>query len=366
MQKLSIIGTMTIILITHLAAVKPEDLKSVKVARLTETLRITDEAGDFAFKRPRRIKVAPDGSIFVSESKALFKFTTQGTFVKNFIKIGEGPSELKNFINFFFAKDGIVTASYMPVKIILSSLAGTLNREFTVFKAQIFTSLLSVINDKYYFNYSKMRSRDLKTGINKNENQIIYCDPKGSLHQTGIKFTTTSALIKQTTEDGRTLIAMDEITRLLTAFDHHNNQLFAVHEARYAIDRFDLNSYKNLGQIKRPYQPVPYTNKPPEGQFDTKIEKIKNREFYNDIYAIRIYDGKLLVFTSKMDKKKRVLVDVFSTAGTFKDRFYLKIPRVERPDDLHRKPMYFEKGYFWTTDMDEDDNPIVIKYKMEI
>jgi len=90
------------------------------------------------------------------------------------------------------------------------------------------------------------------------------------------------------------------------------------------------------------------------------------REFYNDIYAIRIYDGKLLVFTSNMDKEKRVLVDVFSTAGTFKDRFYLKIPQVERPDDLHRKPMCFEKGYFWTTDMDEDDNPIVIKYKMEI
>ena len=268
MQRTFLIFILLFILIFNSSAVEPPKNTPTKIAKLTEVTRITDEEGDFAFKRPRRIKIAPDGSIFVAESKALFKFTPQGKFVKNFIKIGEGPGEVKNFANFFFFDDGIVTASYMPVKVVLNSLAGKHIREFTIFKAQIFTSIINVIKNKYYFNYSKMSARDLKSGINKSLNQIIYCDPQGTLHQTGIKFTTIDALIKQTSKDGRTLIAMDEVTRLLTAFDNRNNQLFTVHKARYEIDRFDLNSHKLLDQIKLPYKPIPYISKQAEGEYD--------------------------------------------------------------------------------------------------
>ncbi len=93
---------------------------------------------------------------------------------------------------------------------------------------------------------------------------------------------------------------------------------------------------------------------------------MKNRKYYNDIYALKIYNGKLLVFTSTMDKDNRVLVDVLNSNGEYIDKFYIKIPQVERPDDLPRKPMCFHKGFFWTTSMDEDDNPFIIKYKIDI
>ena len=366
MQKALFVFLLFIIIGFSLSAIGPVEKNPIKVAKLTEVARITDEEGNFAFKRPRSIKIAPDGSVFVAESKALFKFTPQGKFVRNFIKIGEGPGEVKNFANFFFVNDGIVTASYMPVKILLSGIEGNHIREFTLFKAQTFTLILNVINNKYYFNYSKLSARDLKSGINKNKNQIIYCDSQGTLHQTGIEFTTIDALIKQTTKDGRTLIAMDNVTRLLTAFDNRNIQLFAVHKTRYEIDRFDLNSHKLLNQIKLPYKPVPYTSKPAEDEFDAKIEKIKDRKFYNDIQAMKIYNGKLLVFTSTMDKESRALVDFYNIKGELEDKFFLKIPQVERPDDLRRKPMCFHKGFFWTTSMDEDDNPFIIKYKIDI
>jgi len=366
MQKALFVFLIILIIVFNLAAIEPGEEKPIKVAKLTEVSRITDEEGGFSFKRPRRIKIAPDGSVFVAESKALYKFTPQGKFVKNFIKIGEGPGEVKNFANFFFANDGIVTASYMPVKILLSSMEGNHIREFTVFKAQTFTLILNVINNKYYCNYSKVAARDLKSGINKSVNQIIYCDPQGTLHQTGIEFTTIDALIKQTSKDGRTLIAMDEVTRLITAFDNRHKKLFAVHKARYEISLFDLNSHQLQRTIKRPYQSVPYKSKPAEDEYDAKIERIKNRKYYNDIHAIRIYNEKLLVFTSTMDKENRVLVDVYNIKGELEDKFYLKIPQVERPDDLRRKPMCFQKGYFWTTAMDEDDNPFIIKYKIDI
>ena len=86
--------------------------------------------------------------------------------------------------------------------------------------------------------------------------------------------------------------------------------------------------------------------------------------YYNDIYALHIDEEKPMVLTSKMDKQKRVLVDVFIENGKYVDCYYLEIPGLSRPDALRRKPICFHQGSFWTSFSDEDDNPVIIKHKI--
>jgi hypothetical protein len=46
---------------------RPANADAGRILRLKEELRITDKGGDFFFQYPGKVKVAPDGSIFISD-----------------------------------------------------------------------------------------------------------------------------------------------------------------------------------------------------------------------------------------------------------------------------------------------------------
>lgn len=338
----------------------------IRVASLTEVLRISDESGDFSFKNPRRIKIAPDGSVFVSEREQLFKFDSRGHFLKSFLKKGEGPGEIKYFANFFFNSQGVIIGTYMPVKLIFMTLDGTYQDEFKLEKVKPFTLLMSATDTRFYFHDNSLSFGSfgkIKTGINQRIHRIIFRNREGIIKEINSEFITRDAVIKKTSKSGGISISMDEITNFITVFDR-GNYLYVVHRDRYMINQVDLKTDKIIRRFTRDYKPVAYQVKEDLEEEDTEIEKIKNQKLYNDIYALQMNGKKLMVFTSAMDRDKRTLVDVYDHQGKYRDCFYLKIPGINRPDDLIRKPLCFDRGYFWTTSIDEDDNPIIIKYKM--
>jgi hypothetical protein len=341
---------------------------SIKVAKLSEVLRITDEGRRFTFKNPRQIKISPDGFIFVSEPEQLLKFDRQGQFEKNFLVKGEGPGELKYFADFAFDGGGVVIGAYMPPKVILKSISGNFKREFRIDTVKPFILLRHAANGKYYFHDNEIsfgNMGNIKNGVNIRNHSIVSCGPDGKLNQMDVKFSTRDAVIKQTSENGGVSISMDEISRFMTAFEA-DQYVYIVHKERYQVNQVDLKTGKITRKFQRPYQPVAYKNKVDIDENDAKLEKIKNRKFYNDISAICIRDGKLMVFTSTLDTEKRVLVDVYDHTGIYTDCFYLKVTGIDRPDDLDRKPLCFDGNFFYTATIDEDDNPVVIKYKIQI
>jgi len=68
--------------------------------KITEVLRITDEDGNFYFKSPGSLQIAPDGSIFVVDDKQFLKFNKEGKFIANLQKTGEGPGEYTHLLGF--------------------------------------------------------------------------------------------------------------------------------------------------------------------------------------------------------------------------------------------------------------------------
>ena len=99
----------------------PDGVSGKKAGRslhLIEAQRITDYDGDFIFRRIRGIKVAVDGSVYIRCRDHLYKFTSEGKLVRNYITKGEGPGEVKYFVNFDLSEKSIWVGAVYPVKLI--------------------------------------------------------------------------------------------------------------------------------------------------------------------------------------------------------------------------------------------------------
>ncbi|MGB2763397.1 MAG: hypothetical protein WBC20_03200, partial [Candidatus Aminicenantaceae bacterium] len=55
---------------------KPSSKKAGRILKLEEVFRITDESGDFYFRYPGDLKVAPDGTIFIADEDQFLKFSS--------------------------------------------------------------------------------------------------------------------------------------------------------------------------------------------------------------------------------------------------------------------------------------------------
>jgi hypothetical protein len=86
---------------------KPLNADAGRTIAIKEVMRITDEEGDFYFKGPGRVKIAPDESIFLTTQDQFLHFDSNGKFLGNQKKKGEGPGEYTYIRNYFFAKNSI-------------------------------------------------------------------------------------------------------------------------------------------------------------------------------------------------------------------------------------------------------------------
>lgn len=331
--------------------------------KLTEVQRITDYEDDFVFRKVRGIKIAEDGSIFVRGRDQLLEFTPQGKYVRNFIKKGEGPGEVKYFSNFAITDKSIIVGGLMPVKVIKFSPEGELKNEFTIQGLSTFATLIENLRSKSYFVSGESFINKQKTGIIPRENNLYYVNKTGNVVNMNLSFNTKDLLVKRTSKDG-VIVSMDELTVLLWAFDKRG-LLYISHTERYLISLIDLKSQKVIRKFHRAYKPVDYVKRKYTKKEEIELYSLDNRKSYNDIYKLIVYKENLFVFTSTMNEKKETLIDVFDSTGKYVDKFFIKIPGVKRPDDLIRKPILFHDGFFWTIDVDEDDAPYVLKYKID-
>lgn len=336
---------------------------SVREVQLREVMRITDESGDFAFNQPREIQCDESGDIYVRGKNQLLRFDSQGHFKGNLLKLGEGPGEVKYIGGFGFDGSKMLIAGMGPVKIISLNTARRFEHEIKLVTLKPYSPYLFSHDGRYFFSENNINFSTLKTGINKRVHTLVMADRQGKVERTDLEFDTLDALIKKTSKEG-TIVMMNEITRLLKTFDG-GKFLYVSHKARYGIDQVDLTTMKVVNRFTREYTPIEYQPQKLKDPEDNEIERIADQKFFNDIQSLRCLGTDLLVLTSRIDPKRGVQVDRFNSNGTLLYSFYLKIPGVNRPEDLQRKALYFSGEHFWTSFLDDDDNPVVVKYLLD-
>jgi hypothetical protein len=328
-----------------------------------EMMRITDESGDFYFKYPGMIKIAPDESIFLSDENQFLRFDKQGKFLNNQQKTGQGPGEYTYLLYYQFMGNKIYIFGSSPYKLIETDLQGNLLKETRLMGSQSFRRIAGFIKgkDKFWFISSSFRKViNRNTGEQTLDQELAWGTLEGKIEKTGILFPETWYMVKQTSKDGGVRVSLRNMVNSIIV--RHQGNLYVSNTQKYLVQRVDLEKVKVDQKFNRKYTSVPYKDDTPEGESNRSIGP--EPEYFSDIQAILFYSDQLWIFTSTIVKDKGVLVDVFTKEGKYIDNFYLKLPRVTTVRDIDRKPFTIYKDFLFTAEEDDDGSMSVVKYKL--
>ena len=330
-----------------------------------EMMRITDESGDFYFKYPGLIKIAPDESIFLADENQFLRFDKQGKFLNNQQKTGQGPGEYTYLLYYQFMDNKIYIFGSSPYKLVETDLQGNLLKETRLMGSQSFRRISGFIKgkDKFWFISSSFREIiNRNTGEQTLDQELAWGTLDGKIEKTGISFPETWHMVKETSKDGGVRVSLRNMVNSIIV--RHQANLYVSNTQKYLVQCVDLEKVKVVQKFNRKYTSVPYVDDKPKEENNRSIGP--EPEYFSDIQAVLFYSDQLWIFTSTVVKDKGVLVDVFTKEGKYIDNFYLKLPRVTTAGDMDRKPFTLYKDFLITAEEDDDGSMSVVKYKLEL
>jgi hypothetical protein len=158
---------------------KPTNPNAGRILNLQEVLRITDIGGEFFFKYPTNVKVAPDSTIFISDQEQLLRFDEKGEFIHNFYIKGQGPGEL-NIVRDYTFKDGrLIVFNRNPSKMVWFDFSGELLNDVRILDISGSLYFQFLKDDTFYFFKSGFPRSEGKPMIMDVPNVLITLDQDG-------------------------------------------------------------------------------------------------------------------------------------------------------------------------------------------
>lgn len=336
---------------------KPLSHITGRVVELKEVMSIDDVGSNYFFKYPHDLKVAPDGSIFVSDREQLLQFGREGNFLWNYFKKGQGPEEMQGVSNYFFSDNHIIVFDGRLKKILWYTLGGKFIKEFRIHELPIFSTLQHFHNNIYYFMGSRMPSTKGKATVIDVQYDLISAIEGSQKVEKLRTFPVESFAI---TSGGSG--AMASIAEMITV--PYDKYLVICHTQNYLMKIYDLESNKIIRLFKREYDRV----RVPKGRKVGGTIWVGGktygapRDYLNDITKIFVYKDLLWVMTSTTIEKKGVLIDVFNFEGRYIDSFYLKTPGKIDPIFIGYTPMTISGGFLYMRVKNEDETYSIKKY----
>jgi len=340
---------------------EPLNKNAGRVLHLKEEMRVSDEQGGFYFKEPENIKIAPDGSIFVLDEEQFLKFDTQGKFVKNLFRKGQGPGEFMRIGNYLFDKDEIIIRQGRPNKIVRMDMEGNLIRDFR--PEENVGRLVAYFNGRYVMarsSFPKLKKAGGEPEIIDVKWNVLFVDEDGEVEKTDHYFPA-----KWFAKRIKTAIIANYIVDFF-AVQYKRKYLVIHHTQDYLLKLLDLEKNKIVQTLKRKYKSVKYK---PEKTGEVKVKSHTYtleppRDYHNDIQKVFAHKDNLWVLTSTLDRKRGILVDVFNCEAQYIDNFYLPLSENVKLKDLNRHPMTVYENFLFIVEKDENDIPSIIKYKI--
>ncbi|MFC2166878.1 6-bladed beta-propeller [Acidobacteriota bacterium] len=326
---------------------KPLNRDAGRIIQLEEVLRISDDGGEFYFKSPRIIKVAPDGSLFIYDQEQLLQFNENGKFIHNYFLKGQGPGEIEYLSNYVVLKDKLIIHSRSPSKLIYFSLKGELQDEISLQEIGSSLRLLFYKDGTFYFNKSEFPRTDKGSEV-MDWNQILVSlsgDMKTPIEHENFP-------IKTLVMGGGGVSNTSVYTALV-----QGRYLFVTHTAEYKIHIFDIDSNEIIKSVTRKYKRVkrPKDKRSSAIIMDGKRYEAPGSEILADIGQILEFKGNLWARTSTKDKEGRSLYDVLDIEGVYLDSFYLNV---------NGSLLTTHGDYIFVRERDVDELISIVKYKV--
>lgn len=332
---------------------KPIAANAGRIITLKEESRIEDSGAGYFFKNPGPIRVSPKGDIFFKDGpEQALQFDPEGRFIRNLFKKGQGPGELSTLGDTWASPDRLYLNGYPP-KILVYDYEGNLVQELPL-HGDLLGGRFILADQANLLLYGMGRPDPSgRTGFIDIPWDINEIAPDGGSQKTIGSFPIRSF---QEVQEGGAISGTSWNRLQVVALN--SNFLFLNFSPEYLIELFARDKKAVVLRFRRPYArqkrtgsggvPVPRGSGPPAP------------EFWPDIYALHIVDGRLWVQTWTVAEGKGMLFDVFDTKGQYTDSFYIRPMRESEDGQPTRVRMTIAGGFAYFSE-ETSDGLIVIR-----
>ncbi|NIM16102.1 MAG: 6-bladed beta-propeller [Candidatus Aminicenantes bacterium] len=342
-----------------------------RIVQLKEIMRFSDDPENptaYFFKYPRRLKIAPDGSIFVADRKQLLKFDATGKFEKNYYRHGQGPGEMLYLSNYTFNRSDntIILHDNGQNKIIIMDMKGNLVREFK-YRPRGRKIFIKAYDKHYFFFEKKPADTKGKLKIYEIPMSLVSVSADGNEIADRFQFPLRYMILKS----GDRSFTTPRARLIVRSLEPHF--LIISHTPEYQIKWFSLKENRVILRFNREYRRIEVTPETREyahgGNYDKisiggQFHKVPVAKYLDDIQTFFRIQDRLWVVTSTVDKTKGILVDVFDREGKYIDNFYLKYPEYVEPYRAARWLSTVHNEFIFAIEEIEGEW-FLVKYKVE-
>jgi len=345
---------------------KPPAANAGRVIAPQEILSVSDEGtSDFYFKWPRKLTVAPNGSLFLLDESQVLQFDKNGKFERNFFKKGQGPGEVNNVSACLPTEKNVIVHSPYPNKLVFFNLAGSYEREIPI-RSETRTMMTALLfaGGAFYFETREFPRVKGDPDYVDSPHAILTIDEATGTAKTLSSFVTRAFVVTSPGGAG----GMFDITNLIAA-PFKKGLLALAHTEEYLIKVYDPAADKVVREFRRAYErvkPEPLTEAEKKGGIiiDGKHYTQPEQKFQNDVKNILARGDEIWAVTSAKDKAKGVLIDVFDGGGVYRDCFYLKLPEAALKSVLSPGQCALDGDILWVVERSEDETFAIKKYRV--
>lgn len=340
---------------------KPLSSHAGREVTLEEIMQINDIGGEFYFKYPRNLKVAVNGFIFIEDVNQLLQFDSEGNFVRNFFKKGQGPGEMLSIGNVVFHGDHMIVHDSWSNKIMCFDFNGERVDEFRIRENINLSRLLLSRLDKHYF-LSSERPMAEKTSIVDLFQKIIRVSERGDKIEELSPFPTKGYIVVG--KQGSRIFY--DISSVM-AVPFRDKYLFVSHTREYLVKLYDVENDKVIRSFNRKYKRIktPRDEKRRGGaSIGRKPVNAPRQKYKSDIQNLLVYKDNLWVVTSTKDEEK-TLIDVYDFEGKYNDNFYIKFPEGLVKRYHGDTSMAISEDYIYILKKNKNETFSIKKYKIE-
>lgn len=346
-----------------------------KTLRLKEVLQIHDDQGNYYFKYPFDFKISSKNDIFLCDERQLLKFDAQGKFIKNFLKLGQGPRELSHVTSYLLDNEMLFIYGSSQNKIVVfNHETGGYIREFRLPPNKIYSAgqLFYRYDGRLFFHRIETIETKGKIELMDLDDRFISLSPDEPHYETHTAF--SRQVYNGRAGDKSFLLTNSELFICPAGGD----LLFVSHTPEYNIKLYSLKTDSILYQFNRKYNRVEVTEEDKKytpvggynrfsmggGQWYTpEVPK-----YHLDIQALFYVKDRLWVITSTKvnDKnKKRVLVDIYDAKGVYVENFYIDSPPYIIALRIGDWIKTIKGDFLYAVEEDGDGSRFIKKYKIE-
>lgn len=331
---------------------QPKNPEAGRVLAMEEVMRIRDTGDRFFFENPIGLHVDAEGRIYYQEMRKLYVFDSNGKYLRNLYKKGEGPGELNDNLNDVLIRgDEIFLASSNFNKVIRVKKDGTFIEEIR--PQGMFWDLIGYRGDSFFVTQLERGTLERKSQLVEEDFVLCEVGKDGKMTKTDLRFPVTISRFF-----GNRAASLMNVSRIKTC-PLSPSKIALIHSPAYSVKVLDLDKNQVVQDIRRDYPRLKYSKPWKSSRGGT----LPQPEFQNDVHDILVHGNRLWVVTCTYEKDKGLLTDVFDNDGVYLDNFFIPVRNVKK-DDYVFAPMAIGGGYLLIIERDEEGLFSIAKYRI--